>query len=241
MTTWIEARLTNKANISPETSHLILMAFASLCYHREYLETNLAQESCLRASAFFKDVPNDILECAQVRCPWNKTIFTPNATGVPPHVLVMAEFEELKEKFDKLRTGITGDIASMMDARGVGGSEFHTNCILDAIAASQNKIGEFLRMSPHTQGANNDFSEPDSNNNDFFIADEGDIEALNCLNDTKNRSREEQGLICQRAVNASMRAVKKQKLKLGYHHGKLQCLPAHWKFPRMTCKQLVEN
>lgn len=241
VTEWIEARLTNKANISPETGHLILMAFASLCYHRKYLETNLAQESCLRASAFFKDVPDDIMKCAQVRCPWKRTEYTPKATGVPPHVLVMAEFEELKEKFDSLREGITGDIANMMDERGVGGSEFHTNSILNAIASSQKKIDDILLMSRRQGLRNHDISEAvDDSNNDFIIEDEGGIETLND-EEVQNRSREEQCLIQQRAVNASMQAVKRRRLTLGFHHGKLQCLPAHWKFPTMTCKQLFEN
>ena len=241
VTAWLEARLTDKGNISPETFHMIVMAFASLCYHRKYLETNLAQESCLRASSFFKDVPEYILECAQVRLPWKKTEYTPKATGIPPHVLVMAQFEELKEKFDALRAGITGDIASMMDERGVGGSEFHTNSILNAIATSQQKIDDILLMSRTRQDPSTDMAEPEDSNNDFIIEDEGEIETANMDDAEVERSREEQCVIQQRVARASMQAVRKRQLRLGFHHGKLQCLPAHWKFPRMTCKQLFEN
>ena len=45
--------------------------------------------------------------------------------------------EVLKEKFEKLWFDINSDIKGVLDERGVGGNEFHTNSILDAIRESQ--------------------------------------------------------------------------------------------------------
>ena len=36
-------------------------------------------------------------------------------------------------------------------------------------------------------------------------------------------------------------SVKRRKLTMGFHNGRLQVLPVYWRFPRMTGKQLVEN
>ena len=68
--------------------------------------------------------------------PWNNTDYTPKITGVPPHVLLVAEMEVLKAKFDNLRLDINDDIKGMLDERGVGGNEFNTNSILGAIRDS---------------------------------------------------------------------------------------------------------
>ena len=48
--------------------------------------------------------------------------------------------EVLKAKFEKLRLDINSDIKGMLDKRGVGGNEFHTNSIIDAIRESQEQM-----------------------------------------------------------------------------------------------------
>ena len=49
----------------------------------------------------------------------------------------MDEMEVLKAKFEKLRLDINSDIKGMLNERGVGSNEFHTNSILDAIRESR--------------------------------------------------------------------------------------------------------
>ena len=39
----------------------------------------------------------------------------------------------LRSKFDSLRADIKGDREEIMDKRGVGGSEYHTNKVLESI------------------------------------------------------------------------------------------------------------
>jgi len=48
-------------------------------------------------------------------------------------------------------------------------------------------------------------------------------------------------LILQRAWNTSSESVKRRKLKVGYHHGKLNPLPKNWKFSSMTSLMLIQN
>ena len=35
--------------------------------------------------------------------------------------------------------------------------------------------------------------------------------------------------------------LKKRKLTVGFHHGRLQVVPVYWTFPNITIKQLIEN
>ena len=45
---------------------------------------------------------------------------------------------------------------------------------------------------------------------------------------------------CQRR-SKKKEAIKRSNLTIGFHHGQLQMLPSTWTFPRMNCKQLVDN
>ena len=106
-------------------------------FHYDYLNKNLHPSSSLRVSPFFKDIPSEFTELSNILYPWNNTYYTPKITGIPPHVLLMAMMKILKAKFEKLWLDINYDIKEMLDERGVGGNEFHTNSILDAIRESQ--------------------------------------------------------------------------------------------------------
>ena len=64
--------------------------------------------------------------------------------GVPPHVILMAEMDVLNAKFEKLWLDINDDIKWVLDKRGVGGNEFHTNSIIDAIRESQEHIYDVI-------------------------------------------------------------------------------------------------
>ena len=97
-------------------------------------------ECSLRASLIFRDIPDKFLNIARVAYPWDTTADTPKITGVPQHVLLMAEIEDLKIKFEALQIRIKSDMKDALDERGVGGSEFHTNSILEAIKNSEARM-----------------------------------------------------------------------------------------------------
>ena len=127
---WLKDRILEYHKVPAQTRLLIDMLFATLCYHVDYLNDHLHTECRFRASALFRDIPQEILDCAVIAYPWNATEFTPIITGVPPHVLLMLKMENLLMKFEKMRGDIKSDFGGMLDNRGVGGSEFHTNQML---------------------------------------------------------------------------------------------------------------
>ena len=60
----------------------------------------------------------------------------PNCSGIPLHVMILAEVEHKRNEVKVLRDQIKDYMNSVMDERGVGGNEFNTNSILKAIEAS---------------------------------------------------------------------------------------------------------
>ena len=120
-----------------QVKYLAWMLFSTIYFHYDYLNENLHPFSSLRVLPFFKDISSEFTKLSNILYPWKNTDYTPKITGVPPHVLLMAEVEVLKEKFEKLWLDINYDIKGILYERGVGGNEFHTNSILDAIRESQ--------------------------------------------------------------------------------------------------------
>ena len=108
------------------------------------MNENLHPSSSLRVSPFFEDIPSEFTELSKISYPWNNSDYTPKITGVPPHVLLMADMELLKAKFEKFWLDINYDINGMLNERGVGGNEFHTESILDDIRESQEQMHDLI-------------------------------------------------------------------------------------------------
>ena len=212
------------------------MLFATLCYHVDYLNDHLHTECRFRASALFRDIPQEILDCAVIAYPWNATEFTPIITGVPPHVLLMSKMENLLMKFEKIRGDIRDDFGGMLDNRGVGGSEFHTNQILEAI-----KIMQIPRIvSPSTLDEES-LAQSQSQSLMIMSDEEKEVESDSDFS-THVDITSELGVIIERRARAKTKNImKKRQLTMGYHNGKLQVLPPRWQFPKMNAKQLIDN
>ena len=164
---------------------------------------------------------------------WNSSQDTPKITGVPPHVLLMSKVEELLQKFSALRVDIKGDIGGMLDIRGVGGSEFHTNQILDAIknsAASAICVTEVSRLT-----------DEESSDEDVIAITDEESAIISVDVDDSDHHPELLGIVERRRRSTAKKIMSKRKLTMGYHHGKLQVLPPLWKFPKMNAKQLIAN
>ena len=81
----------------------------------------------------FKDIPSQFTKIVKVSYPWEyagSNACITNCSGIPLHVMILAEVEHMRNKVKVLRDQIKDDMNSVMDARGVGGNEFHTNSIL---------------------------------------------------------------------------------------------------------------
>ena len=100
---FLKERIPNYDCVRPATIALSRMMLASVCFHYKYLKTTLAATSAFRASPIFRNIPDDLLTHCRISYPWDKTSYTPTFTGLPPHVLLFAENEEIKTEIRKIR------------------------------------------------------------------------------------------------------------------------------------------
>ena len=239
---WLYSRIMEEGELSASSKHIVWTCFASICFHHSYLTHKLHEECSFRASLLFRDIPDEFLSIARVAYPWDSTADTPKITGVPPHVLLMAEIEELKIKFQALQIHIKSDMKDALDERGVGSSEFHTNSILEAIKESE------TRMLSTVSSATCPSLISEDNSGTFIITDEDsaltnvtegisedDLSNGGCIQD------ESEALVNRRTRTIQDALLSSRRLRMGYHNGRLQVLPPKWTFPTMNIKQLVDN
>ena len=113
----------------------------------------MGERHSLRDFEFLNNVPDKFLKCERISYPWYATKFTPKFNGITPHVTLVAEMEGLGRKFDALRADITIKLEDMMDERGVGVSEYHTNKVLEAIEDSHSRIEYLAYIASSSNGA----------------------------------------------------------------------------------------
>ena len=62
-----------------------------------------------------------------VKYPWNCTEETPEITGLPPDILMLSEFESVRQELNDLKNSIISSVAETvsneLDKRYVGGSD----------------------------------------------------------------------------------------------------------------------
>ena len=231
-------------DIAPETESLATMCFASICYHFQFLNKHLSPLCPLRASKFFLNIPDLFLKCATVCFPWSKSKFTPRITGIPPHVCLMAEMEELHIAVMNLRNGIGKDIDSAFEKHmQCDSNEYRTNLIMKAISESQNRMEELVsKLGP---GGGNGVSDvphdetiSEGASDTQHIVDEADGMMLEETGDDEDVISHKK----RKNMEIGMNAVKSRGLlSLGFHNNRLQVLPVHWDFPKMTFQQLCFN
>jgi len=87
----------------------------------------------------------------------------------------------------------------------------------------------------------NNANEDGFNNGVSYFLDEEEIASLTPYKNVTDLTKTEQALKSREEHKNSVACVKKRKLKVGFHHGKLTILPVDFSFPRMTTNQLVLN
>jgi len=205
--TWIKSRIPS-GNVEGKTLDLVIMCFASICYHYSTLDRELHANSSFRHNIFFKDIPEEFKSLSKTALPWTKTAFTPKLTGVPPHVLLLAEMETLKVKFDSLRTQVSSDINAVLGNNGT----LQAAQILRAVEESSRRIENLFVANQCSVGLN-DGQHSNLNAVPLIIEDEEELDMLAPLppNATGEIERELQH---QRAEQ--VRAItRKRKLKVG--------------------------
>ena len=78
------------------------MAVAALVFYRDHLEEHLHPNSALRACSLWNEtIPS--AELVVVKYPWDATDDTPEITGLPPDIMLLAEIESLKRNMADLK------------------------------------------------------------------------------------------------------------------------------------------
>lgn len=257
---FIDSRIGFKEGaISGSTRALVGWCFASICYHYEDLkETYLHPDSTLRMSSLFKDIPEDITSIAVVKYPWNKTEDTPVSTGVPPHVLHMADMHELqlelkslKQEMKDMKTSLMDAIKQEMTNRGFGSTEHNTGQLMDLITSVTAKQTEALtdivnRLTEKANLTTTSYQEAVSTSaaeyEDFVMEEEDFVEC-----DIPADATPEQALLSrQNTIRRSNEIVAKRQYKVGIvklnGQPRFSVLPPSFKkFPSMTADMLIEN
>ena len=121
----------------------------------------------------------------------------PNCSGIPAHLMILAEVEHMRNEVKVLHDQIKDDMNSVMDERGVGGNKFHTNSSLKAIEASVQKMQDIVSKAvvANSNGGGSDIYERNGSYDDdsstkvggvAFIGDEDDDDGFD-FNDSTNR------------------------------------------------------
>jgi hypothetical protein len=85
----------------------------------------------------------------KVAYPWNKTSSTPEITGIPPDVLILAKFEDMQNQFHDMQISITTHFEKTLkrelDDQELGGSAYTKN------AEMMNKMDNMLNLVKEKQ------------------------------------------------------------------------------------------
>jgi hypothetical protein len=113
---------------------LFKMPIASIGYHRQFLEENLHSMSNLRSSIFMLETM-PLQDCVTVKYPWNSTVDTPDFTGIPADILIIAKFESVMQKMEemeaKLSARLEDTLRRELDGRKVGGTPSNNSHMAD--------------------------------------------------------------------------------------------------------------
>ena len=95
---------------SGPTFELLKYLCDCICFHYQHLDAHLHTYHRLRASSIYIDYgkKKDIHKYDVIRYPWLSTNYTPYATGISLHVMLMDEIEAFKAEYEKKNTYFRG-------------------------------------------------------------------------------------------------------------------------------------
>ena len=232
--------LPNAKKILPQTWNMVLFCFASLCYHYNYLCRNLHKECILRGSPVFQNISEKLMNFAKIAYPWTSTKDTPTLTGIPPHVTLMSEFQRVTQEVEEFKSSLPNTISSMLDGRGFSSTGMNTDKVIIFFKkASEDMVSQILEKT--NASSLKDTNEDGFNSGVSYVLDEEEITTSTPYKNLRNLTKTEKNLKASKEHANSVACVKRRRLKVGYHHGKLTILPPDFAFPRMTTHQLVLN
>ena len=235
---FLKERIMHYDAMRSETLHLVFMCFATLCFHFSFLKETIHENASLRVSPLFRDIPEDIRTLSVVKHPWNKTEDTPQFSGIPPHVLHLAEMEALRNEIITLRANLKNDIETIMNDRGFATANFNTEQIIAAVTKKQDEAFEnLLKKAKLTELA--DIGTEEEQEQHKYCFDEEIVTTL--FDDVVDLTNDEQALKTVQQNKQKTEIMKKRKFTVGLQRGKLTPLPPNFSFPFMTLEQLIFN
>ena len=124
---WIKARMLLISQSNEKVFGMFRMCVPALVYYNDLLKEHLHRNSMARMSIFLTEkIP--FAKFLTTKYPWNKTSASPEMSGIPADVLLMANMEDMKViiyylKYS-LKTSFKTTLASQLDVREVGGSTY---------------------------------------------------------------------------------------------------------------------
>ena len=219
------------------------MAMAAMAYHRKFLEEHLHQESMFRLSPFWaEDIP--FQEKVVSKHPWDATDETPEITGVPPDILLLVEMESMQQKIEDLKTDLQASfkstLAQELDDRNVGGPGYaRGNDILakmDTLLDKLTQVSSAVQASPAVP-ALPPHDPADLGDSGEFVSDDEEEDIGLMLDEPEQMPPRKRARIIRERTKEQLA---NRKIKVGFHHGQFNPLPASWKFPKgLTVIQLA--
>ena len=123
---------------------LVRFLFASILFHCDDLNTRLIPSNRLRSSTTFIKASSNMGKYVTMKYPYNKTHNIPEFTGIPPHVIIMVEMEELKYILVKQIQDIVMDLREELDRKNVRGDTYQSNGILEEVTLLHDSMMESL-------------------------------------------------------------------------------------------------
>ena len=122
----LSTNLVRENDVSGSTFLVLRFLFDSICYHYKHLDRTLHEKDWLKGSTIFIAAARvgEFRKYAVVSFPWKKTAFIPFFTGIPPHVIMMAEIEILKKRIEKQTCAIVDGLKTELDKRNICGDTY---------------------------------------------------------------------------------------------------------------------
>ena len=229
MTKVIEQNLARKEQVTNTLWELLPHLFASLCYHYRYLDENLHSRNRLRASPIFVEtgVSTTLRTFAVVKYPWEKTRYTPYPTGIPPHVIILSQFEEMKVSLKSQSDEILKGLTKELDERHIGNENYRAEMILKEMQENHEKFLNQLKgiSSIDVEGRRSSglpyFGVGGTASVDAGGADEGEIDDINDGSEAETMTR--RGMISWTNIR----------------DGSILLTPRRFSFPSMTFRTML--
>ena len=218
-------------------------------------------QNSFRTTPIFVSTSNLLKECVVVRYPWDdKTQYTPTFTGIPPHIVQLAEFEKMKGMVKNNMSEVVDRMVEEFDRRNVGDDNYQLNNLLEEIQnlktmveRSNTAIDNENRRQMQLNNIinNNNLNETGTMRVDEIVLGLGDtnIENINNNNNTTNDDDDINMEIDGNNTNETNNnnnppinpTTNNAVVQLMFQHGQgtLGLIPPTFKFPRMTLSGLI--